>query len=291
MLSLATMPPEDVFVEALRRVRERWPSDGYYTTTKRFILTYRLLMRFCSGRDVVDVGAWPGDFALALAEAGFSVTVVDKDLDRSTRKSFNAHTASWVLTPGCSLREKCTALGIRAFEVDIERDRFPFCDGAVDCVIFTDVIGHLHLNPLHSLREIKRILSDNGCVLITSPNLLTLRNRLSFLLGRADYDTMVLPYDAYLARETVGHPGQHRVYSMAEMLDMLRRVGFGIEFSCYMDVSERQSWVSTGDVLKKTIKRVLLACIPSLRNMIVVVANKRLASKRIPQCCMNIRFM
>lgn len=51
-------------------------------------------------------------------------------------------------------------------------DRFPFDDGAFDCVFCSEVIEH-GIDTDHFLSEIHRVLSDNGTFVLTFPNIRT----------------------------------------------------------------------------------------------------------------------
>ena len=56
------------------------------------------------------------------------------------------------------------------FEVDIEKERFPFEDKTFDQVIFTEVIEHLWRNPSHCMAEINRVTKLQGRLYLTTPN-------------------------------------------------------------------------------------------------------------------------
>lgn len=65
---------------------------------------------------------------------------------------------------------------------DIER-KTNFRNEFFDVVIMVDVIEHL-TNRYIPLREIKRILRDGGRLLIITPNLIKIKNRIKFLFGK-----------------------------------------------------------------------------------------------------------
>lgn len=270
----AALPPTEEFVAALKKLREECPRDGYFSTYARFIMTYELIRRFCAEPNIVELGAWPGDFALALARIGVRVTAVDLCLNRPVRKVFNERSGQWQVTEGPTLSAKFASYGIAAYQCDLERDSLPFGDQSVGFVLLAEVIEHLNSFPLHTLREIRRILCNEGKLLITTPNLLTLRNRISFLWGEPHYDTLSLPYDALIARETVGHTGHFRLYTMAELIDLLERLGFLIEYKTYLNIPPND--VDRRETVRQTFKRLTLQLIftmfPSLRNTLVVVA-------------------
>ena len=57
--------------------------------------------------------------------------------------------------------------GVKFIQFDFER-RFPVKDGSFDIVFSSSVIEHLH-DPEHFLREIRRILSPQGMLILTFP--------------------------------------------------------------------------------------------------------------------------
>ena len=53
---------------------------------------------------------------------------------------------------------------------DAERDRFPYPDQHFDLVMAAEIIEHLTYDPMHMLLEARRVLADNGYLLVTTPN-------------------------------------------------------------------------------------------------------------------------
>lgn len=52
---------------------------------------------------------------------------------------------------------------------NIEEFEVPYPEGYFDCIIFVDILEHL-INPVDILTKYKRCLSDNGCIVISMPN-------------------------------------------------------------------------------------------------------------------------
>ena len=72
--------------------------------------------------------------------------------------------------------------GVKAGCLDIDVDDLPYSDGFFNCVFCGEVIEHLYC-PEHLLSEVYRILSSEGVLILTTPNLGAWYNRLSLLLG------------------------------------------------------------------------------------------------------------
>jgi SAM-dependent methyltransferase len=229
-------PTTEAFREALQEYRKKWSKDdGYYNVQQRFVQTYALLRSFYTGGQVLDVGGWPGDFACTLAMLRFDVLLLDKDPTRPTAKRLQ-ETGEYALGGGTTLVDKCKFHGVKALTCDIERERLPLPDAAAPYIVFTEVIEHLYVGLLHTLRELHRVLQPGGRLLLSTPNLLSLRNRLSFLAGTACYDTLAMPYDALAAAERIGHSGHFRVFSMPELVDLLHKTGFQVLYQTYQQI-------------------------------------------------------
>lgn len=72
--------------------------------------------------------------------------------------------------------------GLEAYRLDIDRQELPFADGTFDLVYMAEVIEHL-VRPDRAIAEIKRVLQPGGHLILTTPNLACLPNRLLLLLG------------------------------------------------------------------------------------------------------------
>ncbi len=53
---------------------------------------------------------------------------------------------------------------------DAERDRFPYPDGHFDLVVAGEIIEHMVFDPLHLLTESRRVLTEGGYLLVSTPN-------------------------------------------------------------------------------------------------------------------------
>ncbi|WP_155368174.1 class I SAM-dependent methyltransferase [Catellatospora vulcania] len=68
-------------------------------------------------------------------------------------------------------------------QLDVERP-LPFGTGSLSAIVLGELIEHL-VAPPAVLRELHRVLKPGGIVVLTTPNLATLQDRLRFLLGRS----------------------------------------------------------------------------------------------------------
>jgi SAM-dependent methyltransferase len=60
----------------------------------------------------------------------------------------------------------------------------PIADGAADLVFLGEVVEHL-FDPAALLRECRRVLTPGGALVITTPNLAGLQDRVAFLFGQS----------------------------------------------------------------------------------------------------------
>lgn len=73
--------------------------------------------------------------------------------------------------------------GIRSIVFDV-RDSFPLADGSVQGVLAGELIEHL-FDPVSFLQRCRRVLMADGVLVLTTPNLAGLQDRLGFLCGRS----------------------------------------------------------------------------------------------------------
>lgn len=112
---------------------------------------------------VLDIGCGDGDYSFELKKLGFQVTALDIDEGRFKYKN-----------------------EIEFLKCDITKG-LPFSDNTFDHVLFLEVIEHLK-NPYFVVEEINRILSKEGKLILSTPNILSLKSRIRFLFeGNFEY--------------------------------------------------------------------------------------------------------
>jgi len=103
---------------------------------------------------------------------------------------------------------------------DVERDTFPFPDARFDLVLCTEILEHLGRDPLFMLAESNRVLRMGGHLLLSTPNITSLRSLLKLALG----------YSPYLYANFTLAPDRHnREYAPREIHDLLAYAGFTAE--------------------------------------------------------------
>lgn len=112
--------------------------------------------------------------------------------------------------------EMANRKGIGARVVDVEDESLPFSDGFFDVVVAAEVIEHLY-DTAGFLREIKRVVTANGYLVLTTPNLASLGRRLFLLFG-------LNPVIEVSCGE--GSAGHIRYFVKSTLSQMLTQAGF-----------------------------------------------------------------
>jgi 2-polyprenyl-3-methyl-5-hydroxy-6-metoxy-1,4-benzoquinol methylase len=118
-----------------------------------------------NGNSVLDVGCGNGDIAVELAQHGLVIHGIDLEPDRLERARKLAEKY------GKEVTFKCTRIE--------HADTMP----QFDIIVMGEVLEHFE-DPVGILVKMKRQLKPDGFIVITTPNMPSLRNRLQFgLLG------------------------------------------------------------------------------------------------------------
>lgn len=159
--------------------------------------------------------------------------------------------------------------GVHILQVDVDRCSIPFASNTFDTIFLTETIEHL-FNPYLVLEESYRVLKPLGLLLISTPNLSSLRKRIHFVQGKS-----ILPY----SREDIGtalysdgrneYRGHVREYTASELKLLLQQSGFEIIDRFFFMFPLPQ--VAT---IRERIVRLLARLSPTLQDQIVICASK-----------------
>ena len=109
---------------------------------------------------------------------------------------------------------------------DAEKDRFPYEDSYFSTVLCCELIEHLTADPMHMLAEINRILKPGGHLVLTTPNLASLRSIAAVLDG---YHPGFFP--AYIRPRSEGQEPEarhNREYTPREVARLFVDSGFEV---------------------------------------------------------------
>ena len=108
---------------------------------------------------------------------------------------------------------------------DAEKDPFPYPDGHFAAVLCCELVEHLAEDPMHMLAEVNRVLCDGGHLVLTTPNIASLRAISAILQG---YHPGLFPQ--YIQPGGTGEvaPRHSREYTPREVHLLLSDAGFEI---------------------------------------------------------------
>lgn len=236
----ARIRPDDPGLQA-------WFSAYARRHRSRLAADLRLVERHVApGARVLEYGAVPPVLTAALARRGYRVSAVDLRPERFAT----------------AIRE----LGLDVVRCDVERERAPFEDAAFDAVLFNEIFEHLRIDPIATLRDVHRVLAPAGRLLLSTPNLRSLRGLRQLVVHNRGHAVSGDVYAQYEKLETLGHMGHVREYTTREVEEFLSRLGFRVERIVFRG--------GHGRGLVGLAERLL----PSLRPFFSVVAAKTPAS-------------
>ena len=108
---------------------------------------------------------------------------------------------------------------------DCERDPFPYPAGYFSTVLCCELLEHLKIDPMHMMGEIHRVLKDEGVLVLTTPNVVSLRAVRAVIEGNHPGFYNRYPHpgssDAFSKHE--------REYTPSEIALLLEACGFVID--------------------------------------------------------------
>jgi 2-polyprenyl-3-methyl-5-hydroxy-6-metoxy-1,4-benzoquinol methylase len=152
------------------------------------------------GKAALDAPMGPGAMAQHLHTAGYAVSGIDLDLEQSA-----------------ALR-----LPITRLRADLN-GRLPFADASFDLITSLEGIEHIE-NHFQMLREFGRVAKLGACLIISTPNICNLEERLNFLMRGA-----VHRYISRAEVETQGPGFYHQnLISYVELRQVVNWAGFHV---------------------------------------------------------------
>jgi glycosyltransferase involved in cell wall biosynthesis/SAM-dependent methyltransferase len=107
---------------------------------------------------------------------------------------------------------------------DAERDCFPYSNDYFATVLCCELLEHLNSDPLHMMSEINRILKPGGCLVLTTPNIASLRALAGILQG---FHPQL--FSSYIRPKNGVVDARHaREYTPGEIRQLLEDSGFEV---------------------------------------------------------------
>lgn len=158
------------------------------------------------------------------------------------------------------ITQACRTAGPTATGVCLDvTGSLPFRTGTIAALVMGEVIEHVY-DPAALLRECHRVLAPDGLLVLTTPNLATLQDRVGFLFGRAP--RQVDPLHPYLW-----------LHIRPFTVSLLRRLLRHTEFEPLAWRSNQVGWCLPGG--RWVNSRLLARLVPGLGGSLVCAARRR----------------
>jgi len=158
--------------------------------------------------------------------------------------------------------EKAKKKGIISQVQNLEK-RFNFPDNTFELITACEIIEHLYDTDFF-LTELKRVLKDDGILILTTPNLVSLVNRFKMLFGY---------YPNYVPEYQIGGAGHVRAYTIPTLTKQLTKHGFKVD----QIKSPNITFPMTSRIIPKIFKQLAIECgdiLPKLGSHIIIVVRK-----------------
>ena len=224
----------------------------YYSTHAILQELSKLLPEF-EGKRLLDIGSGPMDKTALIQMLGFQCCAADDLSDPWHKRGDNSK----------KIKEYADSVGINFFHQQEGSYKIPFEAESFDVVSTLAVIEHLHESPRNLLNTMGGFLKPNGLLVVTMPNSVNLRKRLSVLAGRTNY----VPVDQFFYSSGTWR-GHVREYTLAETEFICQQAGFEVVASrAYESLAQeklrfpfRQLYMFAGSVLPTTKSGLLVVC-------------------------------
>lgn len=141
--------------------------------------------------------------------------------------------------------------------------RLPFQDDAFDLIIACEIIEHLYDTDFF-LSELRRILRKGGIIILTTPNLVSLVNRIKILFGK---------YPSFVPEYKVGGAGHIRAYTVPVLEKQLKEHKFDV----ILTTSPNITFPMTSKAVPSTLKSIAIKLgdyFPKIGSHMILVARK-----------------
>lgn len=171
------------------------------------------------------------------------VGVWDGTIVKNYRGHFNGQIYGTDLT--LDIMREALPLLFEAKPCNLDSDALPWSDDFFDAVVCNEVIEHI-FDTDRLVKELYRVLKPGGMLILSTPNLASLPNRICLMLGWQPYSTEVSSLRSNYGnplRKSLNPAGHIRVFTFRALLEMVQTHGFVLEAS-------RATPISTKGILK-----------------------------------------
>ena len=206
-----------------------------------------------SSTRILEIGSFLGTVSISLKTLGYRVSACDiPEFHESP-----------------SLRTLYEEHGIPFDGLNLRHAQLPYESNSFDVVIACEVVEHLNFNPLPVLKEINRVLRENGLLYVAMPNQVRVVNRMKLFFGKSIHN-QIEDFFKQLDRHDNMIVGLHwREYALSETVQMVEAMGF--------ETIRKYYFTGGADTRASTLKRglrELLYSYPPFRPSQVVIGRK-----------------
>jgi SAM-dependent methyltransferase len=226
------------------RLRQ-WSRQYFLNHQKRYRSDLQIIQQYYCDGEILEIGSLPCHITYCLKKLNLPVVGVDIEPGRAD-DFLNKH-------------------GLTVKKCDIEKEQMPFSDDKFNMVLFNEVFEHLRIDPIATLKEVHRVLSPGGIIILSTPNLCALDKRWQLFCGRG-YDD---PYSEFEKLHLLGHMGHVREYTTSQVRKFLCNTGFevvAVEYRIYHPLRRR---------ILQFLQDVCMLIVPRWRPYQVFVARKQ----------------
>jgi glycosyltransferase involved in cell wall biosynthesis/SAM-dependent methyltransferase len=224
------------------------PAGVYFAAHSiRLIQTMKLIPRGDSGSRILELGCYMQITPALRGLLGYG----------EVRGGYMGGAGAWHLSTVNSRDGEEFTCTINLF--NCEMDRYPYPDNSFDTVICCEVLEHLAKDPMHMMTEIHRILKPNGILVLTTPNVVSIRALHAMLTG-------IHPnlFSKYVMPTLLPEAKHIREYTPKELLRLFADSGFTIQFidtTAYGHRAGIYEWITRAIQALKPFTRLREDCV------------------------------
>lgn len=233
----APLPPAEpagALAEYIRGFCHERPDDAGYVETHltRLVRTLELTPAGGPGDEVLEMGAYMHITPALQSQRGYSTV-----------------RGCYLGEPGRTDRRRATSSSSETFECEVdlfdaEKHVYPYEDGRFATVLCCELLEHLYDDPMHLTAEVNRILRNGGHLVLTTPNVCSLRAISAMLLN---YHPGLFHHYVVPDADGVRDPRHAREYAPRDVQALLEASGFevvALESGPYIERrSQEHEWV------------------------------------------------
>jgi glycosyltransferase involved in cell wall biosynthesis/SAM-dependent methyltransferase len=190
------------------------PAGVYFGAhSVRLIKTMQIIPRGDAGSRILELGCYMQITPALRGLLGYS----------EVRGGYLGSAGGWHLSSVTSSDGEKFGCTIDLFNCEV--DRFPYPDEYFDTVICCELLEHIERDPMHLVTEIHRILKQNGTLVLTTPNAVSIRAMRAAMVG-------IHPslFTKYVMPNLLPETKHIREYTPRELMRLFADAGFSIEY-------------------------------------------------------------